>query len=108
MAAKVNEKKVDKVYTDIINIFKKSKLTVPELLLVLGNTTYTLGASIAGYKDKEKGPGFEKLQEMYAEKPEISTALMLTGMTETIWVNDLDKKYEEIVEELKNEKAGTD
>jgi hypothetical protein len=96
----VSPLKVDKVYTDIVNILAKNKLTVQELLLVLSNTLYTVGASIGGYKDK--GPSVEEIDRMYALKPSLDLAIMLQGLTIGTYINDLDKKYEELVEEAKS------
>src|SRR5258706_7879096 len=90
----IQPKKVDKVYTDIVNILKNNKLTVQELLLVLGNTLYTVGASIGGYGTK--GPSVKELAELYATKPSLDVALMTNGLQVTTWIEDLDKTVEQI------------
>ncbi len=92
--------KADKALEDLIKVFAKHKLTIQEILLVYGNLGYTLGASIGGYKDK--GPSVSELEHMYATKPTIDVAMMLSGITCTQWINDLDKVIEKIEKE-KNE-----
>lgn len=96
----IDPKKIDKVYTDLVNILRATKLTVPELLLVIGNMTYCVGASIAGYPDG-KGPSEADLAKMYATNPTVDVALMVSGLTVSSWCGDLEKKMEEIKEDDK-------
>jgi hypothetical protein len=92
--------KADKAYSNIVNFLSKEKLTVEELLLVLSNVNYAVGASIGGYGPK--GPSAQELEREYAIKPTVDKALMLTGVTISQWISNLDKKYEEILAEEKN------
>ncbi len=96
----VSVNKVQKTYDALVKIFQKNKLSVKEILIVLGNLTYTLGASIGEYKDK--GPGINTLQELYLKKPTIDVAMMISGLQFQHWVLDLDKKYEELKKELES------
>jgi hypothetical protein len=95
----VDPDKINKVYNEVVKCFQETRLTVNELLLVIGNLTYTLGASIGGHKDK--GPSLEELDKAYALKPSIDVALMLSGLQTCQWQLDLEKKYEEILAEEK-------
>jgi hypothetical protein len=42
---------------------------------------------------------------MYATKPSIDVALMLQGMTTTLWVDDLNKTMEDIIKQNNKEKG---
>lgn len=92
----INPDKINKVYVQLVNIFKETKLTVPELLLTIGNLTYTLGASIGGY-ESGKGPSEIELAKLHATNPTIDVALMISGLHVASWVGDLEKKQEEII-----------
>ncbi len=94
---RVSRSKIDKAYADLVQVFNKYKLTVPEILIAYGNLGYALGASIGQYKDK--GPSAQELELMYATKPSIDVALMLQGLTTTLWVDDLNKTIEDIIKE---------
>lgn len=63
-----------------------------EIIIALGNLEYTLGASIDGYKGK--GPGIEKLKELYYSSPSVGVAMMLNGITVTSWYEGLKQKEE--------------
>jgi len=83
--------KVSEAHEKIVDMLKEKKLTVGELLVLYGNLGYTLGASIAGYK--EKGPSPEELEKLYYtgssdRKKHLGVALMLQGMTVTSWYED--------------------
>lgn len=100
---RVSRSKIEKAYTELVKVFNKHKLTVPEILIAYGNLGYTLGASIGGYKDM--GPSAKDLELLYATKPTIDVALMLQGLTTTLWVDDLNKTMEKIIEENNKEKG---
>lgn len=89
--------KVNKAYEALVNVFKKYKLSVPELLVVYGNLGYTIGASIEGYVDK--GPSTQELEKMYYTKPTVGVSLMLQGLQTTLWTEDLNKTVEELKKE---------
>lgn len=83
--------KVSDAHERIVTVLQEQKLTVGELLVLFGNLGYTLGASIAGYK--EKGPSPEELEKLYYagssnKKKHLGVALMLQGMTVTSWYED--------------------
>jgi len=71
------------LYEDLIEVFKKHQATTGEMIIAIGNTLYSIGASIEGYK--EKGPDPETLQKAYYQNPSIGNALMVQGLTITSW-----------------------
>lgn len=75
--------KVEACYEELVEVFRKHKLRVGEILIAYGNLGYTLGASVAGYK--AKGPDVEELQKLYYTKPSPGVGLMLQGITITTW-----------------------
>lgn len=93
----VSRAKIEKLYTDLVKVFQKHKPGVKEILIAYGNLGYCLGASIGGYQ--EQGPSAKELELLYATKPTIDVALMLQGLTTTLWVDDLEKSVEKIKEE---------
>lgn len=93
----VSRAKIEKLYSDLVKVFSKHKPNVKEILLAYGNLGYCLGASIGGYEDK--GPSVKELELLYATKPTIDVALMLNGLTVTLWVDDLSKTIENIKQE---------
>ena len=97
----VSEKKVQKTYTELVNVFKKNKLNVKEILIVLGNLVYTIGASVGNY-DK-KGPSPSKLEELYLLKPTIDVALMIKSILNDLYGEKIDVfvRGDEKIDELK-------
>lgn len=84
--------KVQATVTKIVALLQKQKLTVGEILIVLGNVIYTVGASIGSYK---VGPSAQELEKKYAINPSVDVALMLTGLHVTSWVDSLGKTVED-------------
>lgn len=86
--------KIEKCLGEMIESLEKNKLTVGELIILLSNLQYTIGASIDGYG--EKGPGLEELKKIYYSEPTVGVAMMLNGMEISTWydswVNILKKK----------------
>lgn len=82
--------KVSECLEDIIGILNKHRLSYEEIVLMFSNLSYTLGASMDGYK--EKGPSIDELEKMYYTKPTAGIALMMTGMEASVWYNNLIKK----------------
>lgn len=76
-------------YEELVEVFRKYKLRVGEILIAYGNLGYALGASIEGYKDK--GPSVEELQKLYYSKPSPGVGLMLQGVTITTWFDQYEK-----------------
>ncbi len=95
--------KVEQCYAEIVEVFRKYKLRVGEILIAYGNLGYTLGASIEGYA--EKGPGAEELKKLYYTRPTPGLGLMLQGLTITAWydmyANTKVSKNEDIKENIK-------
>lgn len=102
---KFDPDRCSKVYEELIEVFQKHKPTVGEIIIALGNLTYTIGASIEGYG--EKGPGIEEVQKLYYTNPErIGVALMAQGLTTTTWYEDWERLQleREKAQETKEEK----
>ena len=76
-------------FEDLVKVFQERRLTIAEIIIVLGNLSYTLGASIEGFK--EEGPSAEELQRMYYSDPSVGTGLMMTGITICSWYSSLGK-----------------
>jgi len=85
----VNEKKIGKILDKVLDMINKSKLTIPELIILIGNLSYFIGASIAGFV--EKGPSIDDLKKEYYRNPTIDIALMLQGLEITTWEEDFLK-----------------
>ena len=78
--------KCNKAYEELVRVLQDNKLTVSELIIAIGNLSYTIGASIEGFQDK--GPGLEEVQRLYKEHPEkIGIAFMVQGLMVTTWLN---------------------
>ena len=75
--------RVEQCYEELVEVFRKHRLGVGEILIAYGNLGYTLGASIEGYKGK--GPSPDDLKRLYYSKPSPGVALMLQGITVTTW-----------------------
>jgi hypothetical protein len=89
--------KADKLYKDLMAVFRKHKPIVKDILLAYSNLGYNLGASIGGYKDK--GPSVQELELMYATNPNIAVSLMINAINMNMWVDDLEKTVEDIKKE---------
>ncbi len=90
---------------ELIDIFKKHKLRVQDILLVYGNLGYALGASIEGCKGE--GPDLDELMKKYHTSPTLGVALMLQGITITSWHDDYvnaTKTSEPIVHNIEEKK----
>jgi len=78
------------IYIELVEIFQKHKPTVGEILVALGNLSYTLGASVGQFP--EKGPGIEELKRLYYSEPgRLDVALMISGITVISWYEDWEK-----------------
>lgn len=75
--------KVDQCYKELVEVFRKHKLRVGEILIAYGNLGYTLGASVEGYG--EKGPGLKELERLYYTQASAGLGLMLSGLTISSW-----------------------
>lgn len=94
----LSEEKASVLLEDLISAFQKAKPNVTEILVVLSNLTYTLGASIGGYTDK--GPGdIQELERMYYEHPEkVELALMLQGLLMSTWAESRFKQLVKFID----------
>lgn len=92
-----NEKKVSKCHDDLIKVFQKHGLTVPEIVIVYGNLGYTLGASIEGYKGT--GPSQDEvIKKYYQNTDNIGNALMAQGAIITTWYTTLLEQANENID----------
>lgn len=89
--------KCEKIYEELVKVFQENKPTINEIILALSNLTYTLGASIEGYK--KKGPSFEDLQKLFYSNPTIGIAIMLQGLTMGTWFEQYQTQLLENIEE---------
>ena len=93
-----NPRKCEQIYEELVKVFQKKKPTVAEILVALSNLTYTLGASIEGYKGS--GPGLEDLQKIYYSEPgKVGIAMMLQGFTMATWYDDYKQQVLENIKE---------
>lgn len=82
-----DEERCNDLYEELVEVFKKHKPTVGEILIAYGNLGYALGASIGEFS--EKGPGIDELKQLYYQHPKrLDLALMLQGMNITSWFDD--------------------
>ena len=81
-----NPEKVEKCLGQMVDLLGVEKLTVGELIILISNLQYSIGASIDGYE--EKGPSLDKLRDMYYQDPTLGTALMLNAATISTWYDD--------------------
>lgn len=89
-----DENKVAACHDDLLKIFQKYKLTVPEIIVAYGNLGYSLGASIEGFKGT--GPSPQEVTKMYYANPgRIGNALMAQGILITTWYDNLLKQAAE-------------
>jgi molybdopterin converting factor small subunit len=93
--------KTSKALDEILDVLRKHKLRLHDLVLLYGNLGYSIGASIENIKDDD-GPTLDELQKKYYEKPTIGISLMLQGMLTTTWIDDIHKTNDVKIEE-KNE-----
>lgn len=79
-----------KMYQELVEIFKKYKPTVGEILIAYGNLGYTLGASIGQWPNP--GPSVQELEKIYySDQARLDAAMMLMGHQVTEWYNDYQK-----------------
>jgi len=87
----------DQVLAKLINALHDNPLTVEDLILVLSNLIYAVGASIEGYKDKTP-PASEVMKEYYAKPGRIGFAMMAQGLL-------MNQKWPEDLKEVSEEKT---
>jgi hypothetical protein len=88
--ASFDPNRADQTYSQLVEVLQKNRPTVGELIVVLGNLLYTVGAGVGGYTGK--APNLEELtRSYYAEPGKIDVALMLQGLMITAWYEDYIK-----------------
>lgn len=84
----MNAKGIAKAHDEILVVLQKYKLSTRELILLMGNVLYSIGASIAGYKGTApSGANLAKLYYQNAKNPGL--AMMSQGELMTTWYDDL-------------------
>src|SRR5271165_6165274 len=88
--------KVEKMYEELVQVFKTYRPTVGEILIAYGNLGFALGASIEGYKGE--GPTLEQVKEMYYKNPTLGVALMAHSVEVCGWYDTYNKTREKEVD----------
>ena len=73
----------------LITDLNEFNLRTQDVVVVLGNLAYAVGASIEGIG--EDGPTLDELNQRYYTEPTLGTALMLQGMITTSWHDQVAK-----------------
>jgi hypothetical protein len=81
--------KASSALDEVLEVLRKHKLRVQDLILLYGNLGYSLGASIEGLTE---GLTVEELQKKYYENPTVGVTLMLQGLLTTTWKDDYLKQ----------------
>ena len=83
--------RADKAYQRLVKILQEEQPSVSELLVILSNLLYTVGAAVGDYK--EVGPTLEELEKLYYSEPDrVDVALMLQGLMMSTWVESYIEK----------------
>jgi hypothetical protein len=91
----VEDNKVSDCLSEIVEVLQKYHFKVNDLLLLYSNLSYTLGASIDGYK--EKGPSPDELEKLYYTNPTVGIALMMTGINASVWRETIMNPKEKVI-----------
>ena len=83
---------------EILEVLKKHKLRVQDLILLYGNLGYSIGASIEGLSD---GLTTDELQKKYYENPTVGTTMMLQSVLVTTWRDDYMKQQQTGIKDVK-------
>lgn len=95
----MDAEKVSNSFEKVIKLLNSEGLTTSELVVLLGNLMYTIGASSGGYGST--GPSIDKLEELYQQNPtNISVGLMYQAWLLLAW-------YEEYKNHLLGSKSDT-
>jgi hypothetical protein len=86
----INSEKTSEVLDKMLEVLKENKLNTLELIVLLSNLGYSIGASIEGFENS--GPSFEELQKMYYSNPTVGVALMNQAMLLSSWISQLTEK----------------
>jgi hypothetical protein len=89
----IDSEKCGKILEDLITAFNHQSISNKEIVLVLSNLMYTLGAYIEGYK--EKGPGIDALEKLYYSHPTAGVGLMLQSLLMSTWLDSMPKENKE-------------
>ena len=88
--AETNEKKVKKALQALIKTFNSHNLTVSEMIKVIGQLAYSVGAGVGGFDSP--APNHTVLEQEYYTNPTVDIALMLQGILIQSWVEDFLQK----------------
>jgi hypothetical protein len=86
----IDAEKTSEVLDKILEVLRENKLNTLELIVLLSNLGYSIGASLEGFQGN--GPSFEELQKMYYSNPTVGVALMNQAMLMSSWLSDLIEK----------------
>jgi hypothetical protein len=91
----IREELASETLEELIEVFNKFSLNNQEIIIVLSNLGYTLGASMCGYEGK--GPSPIQVQQMYMEHPQHpGIALMMQSIL-------MNHTWNETIEQAKDE-----
>lgn len=84
----MNVKAIGKAHDEILVVLQKHKFSTRELIILMSNVLFSIGASIAGYK--AKAPSGDVLRKLYYQNPKNpGLALMCQGEVMSTWYEDL-------------------
>jgi hypothetical protein len=90
----MNEEKASEALEELLNVFQKYHLNPEEIVLVMSNLLYSLGASVEGHDDQ--GPSVTEVMEAYYTNPTVGNALMAQGLLmNQEWMSVFKKATEE-------------
>lgn len=93
----IRKEVVDSVARAVVSLINTKKLSVAEMLQLISDTCYAIGASLEGYK--ERGPQLEELRKLYyQDSTRVGVALMLQGLMVGTWIQGLEVVEEEVHE----------
>ena len=97
----VDQDKCARILEKLLADFNQEQLTDKEIVLVLSNTMYSLGAYIEGYKNK--GPTLKVLEKQYYTQPTAGNGLMLQGLLMSTWLDTMPNTQPKVSIEKKQE-----
>lgn len=79
------KEKTSETLEKILEVFKQKKLRTQDIILVLGNLSYSIGAALEGHEPGFTGPTIDELNQKYYTEPTVGVALMLQGLITVSW-----------------------
>ncbi len=89
-----NTDKISDCLSQMLDLLSQKKLTVTELILLMSNLQYAIGASIEGYVEDQKGPNLDELKKKYFTNPTVGTSMMLAAMEMSTWYDSYVKQMQ--------------